>query len=138
MLVTVARFRDPWEAQMLRGRLEAEDIPAFVVHQYHIGTVWYLSRALHGVKVQVLSDDVAEARAVMARCSSGAYSAELLELFGTLGEPQCPNCGSISCKRRPVAAQATFAFVVFLLTRVVIPPTTWRRTCRVCGTRWVE
>ncbi len=105
MLVTVARFRDPWEAAMFRGRLEAEDIPAFVIHQHHVGMIWSWSRALHGVKVQVLRDDAAEAGKVMARCLSGAYSAELLELFGYLGEPQCPNCGSIACKRRPAAVQ---------------------------------
>jgi hypothetical protein len=138
MLVTVARFRDPWEAAMFRGRLEAEDIPAFVVHQHHVGMVWYLSRALYGVKVQVLRDDAAEAGEVMARCLSGAYSAELLEQFGYLGEPQCPNCGSIACKRRPAAVQAAFAFAMFLLTGIPIPPTTWRRTCRSCGTRWVD
>jgi hypothetical protein len=138
MLVTVARFRDPWEAEMLRGRLEAEDIPAFVIHQRHIGMAWHLSRALHGVKVQVLSDDAAGSLEVLARIRTGEYASELRDLFGDLGEPQCPHCGSIDCKRRGTAAQFVFAFLAGYLFGVLIPPSIWRRTCRVCGTRWVE
>jgi hypothetical protein len=138
MLVTVARFRDPWEAEMLRGRLGAEDIPAFVVHQQLVGMKWSWSLALGGAKVQVLYEDVAGAWEVMTRCRDGAFSAVLLDIFGYLGAPQCPHCGSIECKKRPMAAQAVSAFVVFFLTGQIVPPTTWRRTCRVCGTRWVE
>ena len=138
MLVTVARFRDPWEAEMFRGRLEVEDIAAFVIHPYHIGMNWPWSRALHGVKVQVLRDDTAGALEVMGRCRSGAYSAELLELFGTLGEPQCPHCGSIEYRKTPSPAQIFFSFALFLATFIPVPPEVWRRTCRSCGTRWVE
>ena len=138
MLVTVARFRDPWEAEMFRGRLEAEDIPVFVIHQYHVGMNWSWSRALHGVKVQVLRDDTADALAVMERCLSGAYSAELLELFGWLGEPQCPHCGSIECEKRGTVAYAMIGLLVAFFFSIVLPPSRWRRTCRSCGTRWVE
>lgn len=138
LFVTVARFRDPWEAEMLRGRLEAEDIPAFVIHQQLVAMKWSWSLALGGVKVQVLNEDKAGAREIMTLCRAGAFSAVLLDIFGTLGEPQCPRCGSIACKRRPLAAQAVFAFVVFFLTGQIVPPTTWRRTCRVCGARSVE
>src|SRR6202008_2823102 len=107
---------------MFRGRLEAEDIAAFVIHPYHLGMYWSWSRALHGVKVQVLSEDAAQASAVLGRCLSGAYSAELLALFGTLGEPQCPNCGSIECKRHGSFADAAFGLVVAYLFAIVIPP----------------
>jgi hypothetical protein len=138
VLVTVARFRDPWEAEMFRGRLEFEDIPAFVIHQHHIAMNWMWSRALHGVKVQVLSEDVAAALEAMERCLSGEYGAELLELFGYLGEPQCPNCGSIECKRRGTVAEVVIGFVVVYFFAIIIPPSSWRRTCRRCGTRWVD
>ena len=123
---------------MFRSRLEAEDIPAFIIHPYHVGMNWSWSRALQGVKVQVLSEDVADAAAVVERCLSGAYSAELLELFGWLGEPQCPHCGSIECKRHGTYADAVTGFVVAFFFSIVIPPSRWQRTCRSCGTEWVD
>jgi Putative prokaryotic signal transducing protein len=138
VLVTVARFRDPWEAEMFRGRLEAEDIPAFIIHQHLIAMKWSWSVALGGAKVQVLDEDATDAWDVMARCRSGEFSGVLLEMFGWLGEPQCPHCGSIECKRRPSAAQVVFAIAVGFLWGVIIPPSAWRRTCRSCGTRWVD
>jgi hypothetical protein len=138
VLVTVARFRDPWEAEMFRGRLQAEDIPAFVIHQHLVAMKWSWSLALGCAKVQTLDGDAADALEVMARCRAGEFSNTLLEIFGTLGEPQCPHCGSIECIRRPTAAQAVFAFVVFFLTGIIVPPATWRRTCRSCGRRWVD
>jgi len=36
MLVTVARTEMAAEAHILRGRLEAEGLPAFVVHEHHV------------------------------------------------------------------------------------------------------
>ena len=91
---------------MLRGRLEAEDIPAFVIHQQLVAMKWSWSLALGGVKVQVLDEDAAGALDVITQCRDGAFSAVLLDIFGYLGEPQCPHCGSIECKRRPTAVQA--------------------------------
>ncbi len=123
---------------MFRGRLEAEDIPAFVIHQHLVAMKWSWSLALGCARVQVLDEDVQAALDVMARCRGGEFSAVLLEIFGYLGEPQCPRCGAIECRRYPPVVQALFAFVVFALTVVPVPPTSWRRTCRSCGTRWVE
>ena len=40
MLTTVAAFREPWEAHMFCSRLEAEGVPAFIAHEYHIWNAW--------------------------------------------------------------------------------------------------
>ncbi|HEX4859884.1 MAG TPA: DUF2007 domain-containing protein [Rhizomicrobium sp.] len=138
MLVTVARFRDPWEAEMFRGRLEAEGIPAFVIHQRLIAMNWSWSVALGGAKVQVLDEDAMDAGDVVARCRSGEFGGVLLEMFGYLGEPQCPRCGSIDCERRGTVADAVTGFLFAFLCSIVLPPSRWQRTCRNCGTEWLD
>ncbi len=51
MLTTVARFRDPWEAEMLCGLLDSEGIPAMTAFDRHIWMNWPFSNALGGVRV---------------------------------------------------------------------------------------
>ena len=53
MLVTVARTEMAPEAHILRGRLEAEGIPAFVQHEHHVTLDWFISNALGGVRLQM-------------------------------------------------------------------------------------
>jgi uncharacterized paraquat-inducible protein A len=138
MLTTVAIFRDPWEAQLFQLRLEAEGVAAFVVHDHHIGMNWPWSRALGGVKVQVLDDEVQDAQSVAQRCRAGEFRADLLEMFGDLDEPTCPRCGSHDFSRRGTGAQIAFSFTAFLLTGAVVPPLNWLRRCRFCGMRWAD
>ena len=85
MLTTVAVFGTPWEAQLLRLRLEAEDVPAFVQYENHVGMNWLAALALGGVRLQVLDEHVAEALSIKQRCRAGEFQAELLEMFGDLG-----------------------------------------------------
>lgn len=132
MLTTAASFRDPWEAYLFRMRLEAEGFVAFVVQPYHISANWPLSTALGGVKVQVLDEDADGARAVLARCRSGLFQAELQEEFGNLDDPRCPNCGAQDySQRRPTRE---ILFTLALMFFLPIPAVGWRRRCRVCGT----
>ena len=77
MLTTVAAFREPWEAQLFCGRLEAEGIPAFVAFDCHIGIAWHYSVALGGVRVQVPADHWEDARAIESLCRAGTFKALL-------------------------------------------------------------
>ena len=55
-LVTIATFSAPWEAHILRGRLEAEDIPAFIIDE-NVN----LTAQLPCVRLQVRSADAKRA-----------------------------------------------------------------------------
>jgi hypothetical protein len=74
MLATIAAFRDPWEAHMFRLRLEAEDVPAVVAYDFHIGNNWLWSTALGGVRVQVPHDFADAAFDVKSLCRNGEIS----------------------------------------------------------------
>jgi hypothetical protein len=121
---------------MFRSRLQAEGIPAFVVHEYHIGNAWHYSTALCGVKVQVSEEKREEACAIEKRCRSGEFRKLLEDEFGPMGDVHCPNCGSNEYwKRRPLF-RAISAIALLALTGVIVPPIGWIYFCDECGTRY--
>ncbi len=138
MLVTVASFRDPWEAQLFRSRLEAEGIVALVAHQNHIGMNWAYSTALGGVKVQVPDAELAGVREVVARCRAGGFRDDLLAVFGHLDDPRCPRCGLLHFERRRPYPQVLLALALFLASGVPTPPWKWLRHCLNCGAYWQD
>lgn len=58
MLVTIDSYINFIEAHIVRGRLEAEGLNAYVIHDQHIAAKWWLALVLGGVKIQVHPSDV--------------------------------------------------------------------------------
>jgi hypothetical protein len=138
MLTTVATFRDPWEAQLLRMRLDVEGLLAFVQYYHQISAKWSYAYALGCVHVQVSDVDADEAREIVRRLHAGEYRAELLEMFGDIDDLKCPKCGAQDFSRHATIPQIALSFSVLLLTGVPVPPANWSQRCRVCGARWVK
>lgn len=132
MLVTVASFREPYEAHLFRGRLAAEGILAFVSHEMHVANKWYLSNGLGGVKVQVSSDEVELARAVERACSRGDYQTLLRAEVGDLDDPVCSHCGGTEFRKRRPFIRAALAIAFSLTTSTVLPPVGWILRCERC------
>jgi len=65
-LVTVFNTFSPAEAQLVRSRLEAADIPANVLHETASLSTDGYSMAVGGIEVQVTEDRVEEAKALLA------------------------------------------------------------------------
>jgi len=61
-LVTVYNSLNPAEAQLIRSRLEAADIPATVTHELSALSMEGYSLATGGIQVQVPEDRAEEAR----------------------------------------------------------------------------
>ena len=75
-LVTVAQFTNPLKANVLRACLESHGIFAYVWGE-HLGVAnVFLSIAGGGVRVQVRSDQVAQAREVIAAFERGDFAIE--------------------------------------------------------------
>jgi hypothetical protein len=84
--ITIARFLIPLDAHILRGRLEAEGIPAIVADGNLTQTNSLLSVAVGGARVQVPVPYVAEAMGVMAALRSGAFTLRENEDLGPEGQ----------------------------------------------------
>jgi Putative prokaryotic signal transducing protein len=65
-MVVVARFSKPEEAHLLRMRLEAGGIQAFIRDENTIQIDWLYSNALGGVRVEVAEEDEAATRELLA------------------------------------------------------------------------
>lgn len=82
---TVAKFQYSSEAQIIKGRLEAEGIQVFLADHLTIDTDPLVSNAIGGVKLKVLSEDTLKARHILD--SIAKYSMD------NDGKPiACPNC----------------------------------------------
>lgn len=137
MLTTVAKFREPWEAHMLRGRLQAEGIPALVAFEFHVWQNWLYSNAIGGVHVLVPQELNADARAVEGRCRIGDFAADLEIMFGKLDRLHCPKCGSDNFKRKRTVLQllASAGFAWFFSAP---PPIGYICHCKACGAKLSE
>jgi hypothetical protein len=72
-LVLVARMLDPLEAEMLRGRLEAEGVPAMVVDTLTAQNNVFYKLAIGGVRVMVPEAYLAQAREIVRADARGDY-----------------------------------------------------------------
>jgi hypothetical protein len=82
---TIARFQYSSEAQIIKGRLEADGIQVFLSDNLTIDTDPLVSHAIGGVKLKVLSTDAIEAQHILNSIEKYALNDD--------GAPvTCPNC----------------------------------------------
>ncbi|MEM1268586.1 MAG: hypothetical protein AAGI08_00935 [Bacteroidota bacterium] len=65
-LVTIARYRTPFEAEIVRGRLESEGLTVQIADAELVIADWLLSNAIGGVRLQVPAIEVEYAQHVLS------------------------------------------------------------------------
>jgi hypothetical protein len=136
MITTVARFLDPWEAHVVRARLESEGIPATLAFANHSIANWPFSLALGGTAVQVPENYLTQSRSILHEYRSGALENDLLEETGIPPE-HCGNCGSLHFKRTIPGGERALSLALGLLTSAMFPTSLTRLICQSCGHRWI-
>ncbi|AXK39885.1 DUF2007 domain-containing protein [Crenobacter cavernae] len=137
--ITIAAFSTPFEAHLARGRLEAEGVAAWVVHEHHVAANWMLSNALGGVKVQVAEYNAARAAAILDAVNAGEFETALEGTEADEAErAACPVCGSREFSSAPSRTMVGLALLSFGLAEVIFPLRHGRHTCSRCGTRWTD
>ena len=136
-MVPVASFLNVLEAHMLRTRLEAEDIPAFVENGNLIYGKWSLALAVGGARVCVIDNDAEKARSVVRACRAGEYYAQLEAEFGDLGDPACPACGSKSFTSARSFADIWLA-LFFVIFGAVLQARPRLHRCDACNNQWAD
>lgn len=136
MLTTVSVHTNSIEAHIVRGRLEAESIPAHVAFQHHIWMDWSKSLALGLVRVQVPPSYEHQSLAVLADIRSGTYSAIIEAEHEGPFTLCCPDCGSFQTQVSKWSGKlALFMFFAFVLP---VPYTNHSWRCAACGRKWVD
>lgn len=131
-LVAVATCARPVEAHLIRCRLEAEGLEAFVTDEHIVSVQWLYSAAVGGVKVQVRARDAERARSIL-ETSRAPRSDSALFVTDDLRAPRCPRCGSLDVQQR-YTRRLTFASSMLL--GFPLPWPLGRSRCRSCGARW--
>ncbi len=89
--VVVDNFIDVIHADIVRGRLEAEGIPAILGNRHLVTAEWLYSQAMGGVQIMVPREQVDEAREIIAQIDSGEFADIDEELRQ---EDSCNDCGT--------------------------------------------
>lgn len=127
MLIRATACTNAIEAHLIRLRLEAEDIPAWVVHDQHIGADWTKSLALGGVKVCVRECDLDRARLIIAAHERGDFALDD-------DPPGCPRCHA-----RPVLHRRRSWKAALLTAHLACVPLAFRWAtahCPQCRHEW--
>lgn len=126
--VTVARFQYSTEAQIIKGRLEADGIEVFLKDHITIDTDPLVSHAIGGIKLNVLAKDEAKAREILE-----AVSAYTLKDDGQV--MVCPHCEStkISLYSTIRDFKSFFHFLIGFITGTLPFSARYEYKCENCG-----
>lgn len=126
-MLTVATFSKPEEAHMLRLRLQAGGVPAFIQDENMVQTDWLYSNAIGGVRVQIDEDDEDRAN-------------EILQDPGIEGEPMgmlaCPKCSSTNTAPDELPRRLSFLSLMLAGIPCLFSKTRW--SCARCNHAWNE
>ncbi|MFD1062413.1 DUF2007 domain-containing protein [Winogradskyella litorisediminis] len=127
--ITIAKFQYTTEAQIVKGRLEADGIEVFLRDNFTIDTDPLVSNAIGGVKLKVLAKDKDAAMEILQ--SIKAYSLD------DNGNPIiCPNCGKNRVQMFSTINnfKSFFAFIIGFVFGTLPFSTRYQYKCENCNT----
>lgn len=98
--VVVDNFIDVIHADIVRGRLEAEGIPAILGNRHLVTAEWLYSQAMGGVQIMVPREQVDEAREIIAQIDSGEF-ADIDEALRQ--DDSCNACGTTLVRKTSIS-----------------------------------
>jgi hypothetical protein len=140
-LVTVARYRDMPEAIVARSVLEAAGIDCLLRDENTVRMDWLWSNMIGGMRLQVTTENEAEARELLAQPMPASFPVDSGPDFV---QPVCPRCGSMDVMPddmdRKIKAASSFAGGIPLI--VGLPALAFQRDdvwkCNACGCKWTD
>ena len=128
---TIARFQYSTEAQIIKGRLEAEGIQVFLSDHITIDTDPLVSHAIGGVKLKVLAKDALKAQHILETIKAYAVDDD----GNTIS---CPNCKSEKVELFSTIkdAKSLFWFIFGVLFSSLPFYTRYKYKCEVCKTEF--
>ena len=116
--ITVKSFETPGEAHVLQSLLQHHDIDSFIQDEMTVSMDWLYSQALGGVRLQVRSEDLERACALIDRQPKTDLKT-------------CAECGE--ALKRPSAGKVAANFISWLLIHVpLFMSPRRRRYCAEC------
>jgi len=123
----VGWYLNPIEAQIAKGKLESEGIPAFLDTVNYSTTNWPITLALGGIQLLVPPSEEQRAKHILLEVNSAVAAENGL---------CCPACNSSRTQQMKATWKLSLLSSHFL--GIPLPFTSKRRRCRECGHRWKE
>ena len=129
--VTIARYQYSSEAQIIKGRLEADGIEVFLRDNITIDTDPLVSNAIGGVKLKVLNKDVTKARDILNTIKT--YS-----LDDNGNAIVCPNCNKqhIELYSTITDFKSLISFIIGFISGTLPFSTRYQYKCEDCNTEF--
>lgn len=127
-MVTVRSFYTAEEAHLLRTRLEAANVHAYVVFENHVSMCWLIANALGGVRVQVPEDEWGDALEFLAE--DGDQEPEDGYVI------HCPECGSSATQFDPAPRERALRIAVLSFSLGVFFPLMFFVSLRSLRNQW--
>lgn len=124
-MITVGCYSKPEEAHLMRMKLGANGVKAYLRDEFTTQMYWFYSNAIGGVKVEIFEEDEQRAK-------------EILET-GDVDTPTahpCPACASQSTRTNETGRRLSFLSI--LLLNLPLPVSRFKFVCNDCGHHWKE
>jgi hypothetical protein len=132
-LVTVATFRDIFEADFVTTIFDLEGIPSILANQHVAILRWDYSNAIGGIRLNVLGKDAERARQLLRDRPIRPDSARP-PVIDRDYDLACPECGSLEVRYERFSRFAFF--LSWLVLGIPIPIPRRRFKCRTCRHGW--
>lgn len=128
---TIARYQYSAEAQIIKGRLEADGIEVFLTENLTIDTDPLVSNAIGGVKLKVLSKDALKAQHILDSIQKYSIDDDGNTII-------CPNCNSEKVELFSTIKdiKSFFAFIFGVLFSALPLYTRHKYRCENCNTEF--
>lgn len=127
-MITVGTFSKPEEAHLLRMRLEAGGVRAFIQDENLIQLHWLYSNAIGGVRVQIAEADREQAIEILNEKQDHEPPDAV--------NRSCPYCGSTDVGPDELPRRIAFAIMIALSFPMLFGKTKYR--CASCQKKWHE
>ena len=124
-MITVASFSKPEEAHLLRLRLEAGGVPAYIQDENMVQIDWLYSNAIGGVRVQIADEDAEHAKEILESPLVDSEAADM---------PACPKCHSTKTAPDELPRRLSFLSMMLAGFPFMFSKTRWR--CSECNNTW--
>lgn len=129
LTVTVATFRSPVEANIIKAKLESEGIPVILFDEYTVGMMPI--HAFGDIKLRVHKRDKEKAEQVLAKEAPSLVDDFVIQHENEhLPEVKCPNCLSTNVFEQTPSNNFLLRFLFLGF------PFSTRYGCFECGYRW--
>jgi hypothetical protein len=128
---TIAVFEYSYQAQILKGRLEADGIPVYLGDLYSVEAEPGASQAMGGVKLKVKAEDVIRAKHILSSLKVTDEDAHVLI---------CPQCESVDIEHDTTVNGTSdlWANLKHFFSNLLLDNPKMQYRCTNCNTKFIQ